>query len=99
MPSGVLGEKNINSLVKDGIYGKLNKSVVRVDYKGLSTDTSTTTTELGSNYEDNTIKVDVKKVPNSLDLTFEGKTYTYDGSKNIQLPLSNVMFVELEEGE
>ena len=60
----------------DYIYGSLNEDVEQVEYYGVNTDTANTTIE----QEDRTIKVDVKKVPNTLTITSGNSEVVYDGS-------------------
>ena len=60
------------------LYGKLNNEVALKNYKGASTNTSTTTID-----SSNIISVDVKKVPNKLTLIAGERLDTFNGDREV----------------
>lgn len=86
---GILEDKdNVSS---GYLYGKLNKEVLYLEYKGKDTSTASTIIE---NKDDNyrTIEVRVIKVPNQLTFIKEGDSgplnYYFDGSSPLQIDLT-----------
>lgn len=66
------------------LFGKLNKEVIHKDYEGLTSDTASTI------IKDDTIKVDVLKVPNDLIVLDENSQIAYNGSDSKIIDLRSI---------
>ena len=64
------------------LYGKLNNEIELKEYKAGKTATSDV------NINSNVITADVKKVPNKLVVNYNGASYEFDGSSNVELNLN-----------
>jgi len=75
------------------IYGQLNQKVVKIEYEGISTDTSTTSVD----NKGCAIGVDVRCVPYSLLINDEGRQTSYNGSSEVAFSLHNYTVSKLDD--